>query len=545
MPYSSRNLLAYALLGVLLLAPSVAAQGPSFVPGEVCLRLDPAIPDRDQTAVVTSYGLRIRHHYRLLRAFWVEAPGHEDIPSLCEHLEADPRVRFAHPNWFGVRHGGPVVPNDPGFSGQYTLDNTGQIVNGQVGTADADIDAPEAWGIRTDATSVLIAVVDSGCHLVHPDIIGNVWQNPVEPIDGIDNDGNGLVDDRYGWDWANNDNIPDDVFGHGTWATGVIAARGDNGVGVAGVCWQARVVALKDGDVVPQAAMSAAAIEYAAAHDAAVINFSTEYPAAAAGIIGAAIDAADAADCVVTVSAGNWGTNIEGGALNVPAEFTTGNLLVVGACDNQDQRAGFSNWGSISVDVAAGGVQVDTVGLGSSYASVDGTSFSAPIAAGCIALMRAHDPTLSHQAVIALLLSAADPVAAWSGLTVTGARINLHAALSQVVPTTPFALSLTDLGGGMGTLSVANATPNATLFIPVSQNPAFPVGSGPLLGLPSDALISLLTPIQPFHALADGNGAYTYTAGGLPAGLGIQVRAVEFDPALGIVQLSNIATLIL
>ena len=545
MRYPVRNLLTYALLGSLLVGPGVMAQAPSFVPGELCLRLDPSISDRDQATIVTALGLRIRLHYSLLRAFWVEVPDGTDVPALCEGLEVDPRIRFAHPNWLGVRHGGPVIPNDPGFSGQYSLDNTGQTVSGQIGAVDADIDAPEAWGIRTDATPVLIAIVDSGCNLVHPDILPNVWENPVEPLDGIDNDGNGLVDDRYGWDWAHNDNIPDDVFGHGTWVTGVIAARGDNGIGVAGVCWQARVLALKDGDTVPQAAMSAAAIEYAVAHGAAVINFSTEYPAAAAGVIGAAVNAADAADCVITVSAGNCGTDIEGGALNVPAEFANTNLLVVGASDNQDQPAGFSNWGAISVDVTAGGVQIDTVGLGSSYTSVDGTSFSAPIAAGCVALVRAHDPTLSAQATISLILQNADPVAAWSGLTVTGGRINLHAALSQVIPTTPFALSLNYLGGGMGTLTVANATPNAMLFIPISQSPAFPVGSGPLFGLPADALLSLLNPIPPFHASADAVGSYSYTVGGLPPGLSIQTRAVEFDPTLGIVQLSNIATLLL
>lgn len=538
----SRNHLACMALCILVNA-GVVAQEPAFVPGQLCLRFDPAIRDDDQVALLRGLGLRVLSHYRQMRAFWVATPADADVVALAALLSSDPRIEYAHPNWFGRRHGSPVVPNDPGFAAQYALDNTGQTVNGQVGVMDADIDAPEAWCIRTDATPVLIAVVDSGCNLLHPDIVANVWQNPLEPLDGVDNDGNGLVDDRYGWDWANNDNIPDDVFGHGTWVTGVVAASGDNGVGVAGVCWQARVAVLKDGDVLPQAALSAAAIEYAADHGAAVINFSTSYPAGAAGIIGTAVNTAEAAGSVIAVSAGNNGANMEGGPLDVPAEFINGNLLVVAASDNQDQRASFSDWGPISVDVAAGGVQIETVGLGAGYATVDGTSFAAPIAAGCIALLRAHDPSLTHQAAIALVLGNADTVPAWSGLTVTGARINLHAALSQVVPPNLFTLSLTDLGSGMGTLSVVNATPNATLLIPVSLNPVFPVGSGPLLGLPTDALLTLFTSVEPFHATADATGAYTYNAVGLPAGLAIQTRAVDFDPVVGIVQLSNIATL--
>ncbi len=540
----TRQITAVLTLTLAVLASTAKAQSPGWVPDQLCVQLRADIPDAQQRRILDSFGLRVRLHYPLLQAFWVDTPPGADLLALASGLQEDPRFVFAHPNWYGVRHGGPLFPNDPEFVNQYGLHNTGQSIAGQAGTTDADVDAPEAWSIRTDATDALIAVVDTGLHLLHPDIIENVWQNPVEPLDGIDNDGNGLVDDRYGWDFAANDNIPDDTNGHGTWVTGVLAARGGNGLGVTGVCWTARIMTLRDGFAAPQAALSAAAIEYAAAHSADVINFSSGYPAAAAGILGAAFDTAETAGCVVVVSAGNGGSNIEGGTLNVPAEFTNPNILVVAASDNQDQPSTFTDYGPVSVDVAAAGTQVRTTGLGASYLYVDGTSFSAPLAAGCVALVRAHDRGLSATGAINAVMSTCDVIPAWAGLTVSGGRVNLHDALAALTPSPHLRLRLEDLGAGTGRLTILGASPGASLLTPISPNPIFPAGTGPLLGLPVDALTSLLLPVEPFYATADGNGAYSYTSSGLLPGLAIQARAAEFDPLLGILQLSPIATLL-
>jgi subtilisin family serine protease len=135
-----------------------------------------------------------------------------------------------------------TTPNDPGYPQLWGLNNTGQTG----GTPDADIDAPEAWDIQTGNPNTVIGVIDTGVDYNHFDLVGNIWTNPGEiDADGIDNDGNGYIDDVRGWDFANNDNDPMDVSGHGTHVSGIIAAKGNNSVGVTGVAWNAKIMPLK------------------------------------------------------------------------------------------------------------------------------------------------------------------------------------------------------------------------------------------------------------------------------------------------------------
>jgi subtilisin family serine protease len=134
-----------------------------------------------------------------------------------------------------------TTPNDPSFTSLYGLDNAGWTG----GANDADIDAPEAWDLTTGSSSI-VGVIDSGVDYNHPDLAANIWTNPGEiPRDGIDNDGNGYKDDVHGYDFVNNDGDPMDDNGHGTHVSGTIGAVGNNSVGVAGVNWQVRIMALK------------------------------------------------------------------------------------------------------------------------------------------------------------------------------------------------------------------------------------------------------------------------------------------------------------
>ena len=496
--------LKIALVATMFVTAVAPAQD-AFVPHQLLVRLDPSIPDVDQRQVVRSLGLSVRTHYDLLRMWWVDCPKHWDVLEKAEELAADPRVVFAHANYYGRRVGrvSPVIPNDPQFGNCWGLNNTGQAILGSVGTNDADIDAPEAWCLRTDASAVVIAVIDSGCLKTHQDLVGNIWQNPADPVNGVDDDGNGLIDDINGWDYLAGDNDPEDLDGHGTNVIGVCSMTGDNGVGGTGVCWQSSVMILKDGNSFPQAALSALAMQYVAAHNVAVVNFSTGYPAAAQSTISTGVNALQAAGVIMTVSAGNGGGNIEGGTLDVPAELTQDNLFVIAASNNSDGRATFSGFGPISVDIAAPGEGILTTTRIGGYGFVSGTSFSAPMAAGCVALVRAQNTSLSHTAVISLLMNNADTRPAWNNLTVSGARINLNDALQATPPPTPqyqtnaSAASL-DVNGVAGTsaapaiVTTNTATSVSLGLVSFLQGNAWDLGYGtaPLIPASAGALTS-------------------------------------------------------
>lgn len=492
----------------LVLAVCVTAILPAqeaYVPHQLLIRLDPAIEDAAQRRIVESFGVSVRVHYDLLRMWWVDCPRDWDVVEKGEELALDGRVEFAHANYYGWRVGrvNPTIPNDPQFNNSWGLNNTGQTILGSPGTPDADIDAPEAWCVRTDASSVVIAIIDSGCLLTHADLSANIWQNPADPVNGVDDDGNGLIDDINGWDYLGNDNNPNDNDGHGTNVTGVCSMTGNNNIGGTGVCWSSTVMILKDGDAIPQVALSALGLQYAAAHNVAVANFSTGYTSSAQATINTAVNALQAAGVILTCSAGNTGSNIEGGPLDVPAEFTHDNLLVLAASDNSDGRPSFSDYGPISVDIAAPGEDIRTTTRTGGYAYATGTSFSAPMAAGCVALIRAQNPNLSHTVVIGLLMNNADPRPAWTGFTVSGARINLNDALQATPPPTPqyqtnsFTASL-DVNGVTATQAVPavvntnTATPATVTLFSFLQGNAWDMGYGtaPLISANGGALVS-------------------------------------------------------
>ncbi|MBI5739319.1 MAG: S8 family serine peptidase [Nitrospirae bacterium] len=299
-------------------------------------------------------GASVRREFRELRGMQlVKIQGGKAMRQALESYLDDPQIEYAEPNY--VVHA-LKTPDDPSFNQLWGLHNTGQTG----GTQDSDIDAPEAWDFTTGSGNVVIAVIDTGVAYNHPDLSANIWSNAGETscADGIDNDGNGYTDDCRGWDFIGNDNDPADFNGHGTHVSGTIAAVGNNNAGISGVMWTARIMPLRFLGVGGSGSTADAisAFLYANTNGAHVINNSW----GGSGYSQALKDAIDASNAVVVCAAGNNGMNTDSNPLFTfyPSGYASSNIISVAATDDNDMLAYFSNYGAVSVDVAAPGVDI-------------------------------------------------------------------------------------------------------------------------------------------------------------------------------------------
>lgn len=300
--------------------------------------------------------------------------------AIVESLSKLPEVESASLNYTRRLF---AIPNDPLFERQWGLRNTGQIASVTSGIPGADIDAPAGWDINTGSPDVVIAVIDTGVDYLHEDLWENMWVNPGEtPGNGIDDDGNGYIDDVYGYDFAadvfgNNDNNPMGVNSHGTHVAGIIAAKGNNGIGVAGVCWDAKIMAIKafrptTPNPLVYTSDEIEAFEY-------IITMKTQYNVNVAAIncsfgglveVDAerdVIEEAGNAGIIVVAAAGNGGDDEVGDnndqTPEYPASYDLPNVISVAATDSSDELADFSNFGADSVDIAAPGTEIQSTSL--------------------------------------------------------------------------------------------------------------------------------------------------------------------------------------
>ncbi|MCP3952944.1 MAG: S8 family serine peptidase, partial [Desulfobacterales bacterium] len=280
-------------------------------------------------------------------------PDNMTVEQAVDLYTADPDVEYAEPNYVYRQM---ATSNDTYNGVLWGLNNTGQSVNGTSGTFDADIDAEEAWDLNTGSAQVVVAVIDSGVDYNHPDLSVNIWTNTGEiPSNGIDDDGNGYIDDVRGWDFAHDDNDPMDATGHGTHVAGSIAAYGNNAYGVTGVNWRAAIMPLRFINAAGYGTTADAiqAILYAEANGAMVINNSW----GGASYSLALKNAIEAAAAVVVCAAGNSGNNLDT-TPEYPASFNSANIISVAASDQNDNLASFSNYSSTLADVAAPGTNI-------------------------------------------------------------------------------------------------------------------------------------------------------------------------------------------
>ncbi len=406
------------------------------VPGELIVGFEPSVSDAQASAAVSSVGAKEKKRFRPIKARLVTVePG--SAAATKKKLANDPRVAYVEPNYVVKAL---ALPNDPSFGQLWGLRNTGQVVQGVAGTPDADIDADEAWDVTTGSTSTDVAVIDTGVDFGHVDLGDSqtasplMWINPGENCagcrtDGVDNDGNGYVDDYRGWDFVNGDNNPFDDNGHGTHVAGTIGALGSNGVGVAGVNWQTKVMALKFLDWFGSGttADAVSAILYAAAKGADVQSNSWG-GGGFSQTLANAIATADQAGSLFVAAAGNDGTNNDATPF-YPAAYESANVVSVAATNSNDQLASFSNYGLKTVDLGAPGVSVYSTIPGNAYDWFDGTSMATPHVSGVAALVKAADPAATGAGLRALLFGTVDPISALAGKSVTGGRLNAAKAV--------------------------------------------------------------------------------------------------------------------
>jgi subtilisin family serine protease len=375
--------------------------------------------------------------YKKARIEKVNIPNKKVIDVINEYL-ADDRVEYAEPDYIVKTL---LMPNDPDFSELWGLHNTG--LSG--GSVDADIDAPEAWDITT-GDDVVIAVIDTGVDYTHEDLSSNMWVNTNEiPDNGLDDDGNGYIDDYRGWNFINETNDPMDDLGHGTHCSGIIAGVGNNGIGVTGINWTAKIMPLKflDAGGSGYASDAVEALIYAQDMGARISSNSWGGGGYSQSLYDA-ISAFGNAEGLFIAAAGNDGLNADIYD-HYPSGYNLANIISVAATDRNDTLAWFSNYGPANVDLAAPGVDIystlpeyaylsstcnDNDGDGYDYCS--GTSMAAPHVAGVAGLVLSRNSGMDVTELKDIIMNSVDPVTSLNGKMVTGGRLNAQKAINTV-----------------------------------------------------------------------------------------------------------------
>lgn len=371
---------------------------PEYVEDEILVKFKSYVTDKKIKSINSTHGTKTKKKIPKINVYVIKIPEGTSVFDMVESYKKEPNVEYAEPNHIAHIL---LTPNDPGFSLQWNMNNIGQTL----GTADADIDAPEAWDINTGDPNVIIAIIDTGVALYHPEFDGKFWLNSAEiPVNGIDDDANGYVDDYRGYNFSYNSNFPDDDHGHGTHCAGIAAAETDNGLGVAGISWSNLIMPVKvlNHNGAGTFGRISEGIIYAADNGADVISMSLG-AFFRSQTLELAMEYAYNAGVVIICAAGNE----YGPPVIYPAAFDR-YCLAVAATNDYDERAYFSSTGP-QVDVAAPGFNIYSTyryigfGLGSTYDEYvfnSGTSMACPHVAGLAALVLAQNPTYTNDQVM-------------------------------------------------------------------------------------------------------------------------------------------------
>lgn len=423
-----RIVCVFAVAFLLTTQAIFAAQpGAVYAEGEVLVKFKNGTVSDSAKSLNRAMGASVLEEFPELGWQRVKLPANVSTKKAISLYEANPEIETVQPNFYYHLL---ATPNDPSFSSLYGMQK---------------ISAPAAWDLWTGGADTVVAVIDSGIAYNHQDLAANMWKNSGEINgNGIDDDGNGFVDDYYGYDFFYNDSNPiDDAGGHGTHVAGTIGAVGNNALGVVGVNWNVSLMAIKIFS--PNGSDSTSAMLVNAYNyirimknrgvNIRVTNSSYGGCGEACGYDQATKDALDAmgnAGILNVFAAGNNGRNVETDPL-YPASYTSPSVLSVAASNSTDERVGFSNFGTTSVDLAAPGSQILSTynSSNSSYATLSGTSMASPHAAGAAALLSSFNPSLSAASLKATLMNRVDALPQWNGVVKTGGRLNIGGALQN------------------------------------------------------------------------------------------------------------------
>ncbi|AOE49532.1 S8 family serine peptidase [Kangiella sediminilitoris] len=495
---SKPNQVLVALLSTTLMAGAsteLVAAGKEKAPVQaeyakdsVLVKFKPFAKKADRASIAKSFGASFKDknddgvddRFRNIangRLVEFKLPSGQDPKDVVARLKRNPNVEYAELN--GLLYPS-VVPNDPQYSQLWGMPK---------------ISAEQGWEMEMGSKDIVVGVIDTGFDYTHPDLQANIWVNPNEvPDNGVDDDGNGYIDDIHGISAINDNGNPQDTHYHGTHVAGTIGATGNNGVGVVGVNWNTNMVGCSFlGSSGGTTADAIQCIDYMVdltnrGVNVRVLNNSWGGGAFSQSLKDAII-AADNAGMLFVAAAGNDAVDNDQFD-SWPANYDVPNVMSIASTTSTDAMSSFSQWGATTVDMGAPGSSIYSTVTGNDYNVLSGTSMATPHVAGAAALVLASAPNLTTADVKNILMSSGDPISSLEGLTVTGKRLNVENALNMAgaggpgyyLLTTPgsrtvnqgsptdYTIDMNAVGGYTGTATFSASAPGLNADISFSNS---------------------------------------------------------------------------
>ncbi|HRO67363.1 MAG TPA: S8 family peptidase, partial [Pseudobdellovibrionaceae bacterium] len=363
------------------------AAEPEAVPGEYLVKMHSPISEDKAALNVLSeqLGATIKSTIPGMQIVVIQRAVMETSESVKEVMAMNSDVEYVEPNYIYRTN---RTPDDPMLGQLWGMNNAQN--------PGVDINALKAWDIETGNQDLIVAIIDTGIDYNHPDLVDNMWVNEAEAngLPGVDDDGNGVVDDIHGFNAINNSGDPMDDNGHGTHCAGTIGAKGNDGKGIVGVAWNVKLMGSKFLSASGGGTLEGAvrAIDYATRMGAKVLSNSWGGGGFSQALFDV-IQRSNEAGNVFVAAAGNSRSNNDS-AQSYPANYDVPNIISVAAVDRAGKLASFSSYGKNKVHVAAPGVDVYSAARNGQYATMSGTSMATPHVSGVVALMLSHDRTL-------------------------------------------------------------------------------------------------------------------------------------------------------